>query len=266
MEKGVRNMRKGFVAISLSALALILLSSVEAGEWIETDTYTAPMASITIDGDASDWAGIVPLTEVPFRTTADEWVVFEEYDGGVWNGPDDHTTSVAFAWEPDALYIYTLVVDDEHEHQSDSFWDGDAVQLVFADAARTAHTHLYNYALNDTQDGIILGNEMVSGAGMTEDDVAIVRDDAAGTTFYEAKFAPELLDLTGFDVGMSIGVGVCVNDGDLDTPGQKGWSGWGPHAAVFGKNGDKTGLVTLSPAAAVEPTSKLTTTWGGLKK
>lgn len=70
-------MRKGFAIISLFALTLIILSSVDAGEWIETDTYIAPMASITIDGDVSDWAGIVPLTDVPFRTATDEWVVFE---------------------------------------------------------------------------------------------------------------------------------------------------------------------------------------------
>ena len=259
-------MRKAFLVTSLFALTLILLGSANAGDWIAEDTYIAPMASISIDGDTGDWAGIEPLTAVEFRTTADEWVVFEEYDGGIWNGPDDHTTSVAFAWDADALYLYILVVDDEHEHASDSFWDGDAVQLVFADAARTAHTYLYNYALNDARDGIILGNEMVSGAGMTEDDVAIVRDDAAGTTFYEARFSPEILGLTGLAADDSIAIGVCVNDGDLDTPGQKGWSGWGPHAAVFGKNGDKTGLVTLSPVTSVEPDSKMAKTWGELKK
>ena len=259
-------MRKAFLVTSLFALTLILLGSANAGDWIAEDTYIAPMASISIDGDTGDWAGIEPLTAVEFKTTADEWVVFEEYDGGIWNGPDDHTTSVAFAWDADAFYIYILVVDDEHEHQSDSFWNGDAVQLVFADAARTAHTYLYNYALNGAQDGIILGNEMIAAGGMTESDVAIVRDDAAGTTFYEARFAAEILGAAGFEADVSIGIGICVNDGDLDTPGQKGWSGWGPHAAVFGKNGDKTGLVTLSPITAVEPGSKMATTWGGLKK
>ena len=259
-------MKKGFLATALFALTLILLGSANAGDWIETDTYVAPAVPISVDGDDSDWAGIEPLTNVKFRTANDEWVVFEEYNGGVWNGPDDHSTSVAFAWDPGAFYVYIYVVDDEHEHKADGFWDGDSVQLVFADADRTTVTYLYNYALNDAQDGIILGNEKVEGDGMTTDDVVIVRDDDAGTTFYEAKFAPELLGLTTFAADMGIAIGVCVNDGDIDTPGQKGWGGWGPHAAVFGKNGDKTGLVTLSPVAAVEPSSKLTTTWGELKR
>jgi len=96
-------MKKEFSTIALFALTLILLGSANAGDWIETDVYVAPMASITVDGDAADWAGIEPLTGVEFKTTADEWTDFEEYDGGVWNGPDDHTTSVAFAWDVDAI-------------------------------------------------------------------------------------------------------------------------------------------------------------------
>ena len=51
---------------------------------------------------------------------------------------------------------------------------------------------------------------------------------------------------------MQIGVGICVNDGDLDAGqgGQKGWSGWGPYAAVFGKNADRCGIITLLDEAA----------------
>jgi len=39
-----------------------------------------------------------------------------------------------------------------------------------------------------------------------------------------------------------------VNDGDKDTPGQKGWSGWGPHMIVFGKTAPDAALVTLTAA------------------
>jgi len=258
-------MKKGFLVITLFALTLFCLSSVNAGDWIAEDTYTAPMTNITIDGDDSDWFGIEPLTGVEFRTAEDEWVVFEEFDGGIWNGPDDHTTSVAFAWDADALYLYILVVDDEHEHIADGFWAGDCVQIAFADAGRTAHTYLYNFYLNDAQDTVVIANETSEAGGQVDGDVAIVRDDGAGTTFYESRFPPAILGLASLDADMSIGVGICVNDGDVDTPGQKGWSGWGPHALVLGKDGTKTGLVTLGAAAAVEPASKLATTWGGLK-
>ena len=65
---------------------------------------------------------------------------------------------------------------------------------------------------------------------------------------------------------MKFGVGICVNDGDNDTPGQTGWSGWYPHAIVFGKNSEKTGLVVLTNAPfAVGPTGKLTTKWAAIR-
>ena len=53
-----------------------------------------------------------------------------------------------------------------------------------------------------------------------------------------------------------------MNDGDLaaNQGGQKGWSGWYPHAIVHGKNSEKTGLVVLSDTAVtpVDPAGKLT--------
>ena len=47
---------------------------------------------------------------------------------------------------------------------------------------------------------------------------------------------------------MQLGVGICVNDGDTEAGqgGQKGWSGWGPYSAVYGKNAEECGLVTLA--------------------
>ena len=73
---------------------------------------------------------------------------------------------------------------------------------------------------------------------------------ASGLSFtgYEIKVPAASLGLDVLSAGDVIAVGVCVNDGDLDAGqgGQKGWSGWGPHAAVFGKTPSETGLVTLS--------------------
>jgi len=260
-------MKKAFLATALFALTLMLLGSANAGEWIAEDTFTAPVASISVDGDASDWADIELLTGVEFQNADGNWMVFEEYGGGTWSGENDQLVSVAFAWDPDYLYILISVVDDEHQN-SGAAWNGDGAQIVVADAARTAHTQLYNYGLNDAQDAIIIDNEAAGGDGLLEGDVIVVRDDGAKVTIYEARFTPAALGLTAFADGDQIGIGVCVNDGDLGEgqDGQKGWGGWGPHAAVFGKNGDKTGLVTLGPVVAVEPTSKLTTTWGALKR
>ena len=87
----------------------------------------------------------------------------------------------------------------------------------------------------------------------------MVRDDAEKTTTYEAMFAPDSFGFKNFEIGQQFGFGICVNDGDIDTPGQKGWSGWGPHMIVFGQTAPDAALVTLTgnysstPFVAVTP-------------
>jgi hypothetical protein len=43
---------------------------------------------------------------------------------------------------------------------------------------------------------------------------------------------------------------MAINDGDLLTPGQKGWGGLGAHAIVFGKTPQETALITLGNAGS----------------
>ena len=202
--------------------------------------YDAQGASITLDGDASDWADAEFKSQIPFEKGG-ELVLFEEFSGGTWSGPADHSSAVAFAWDAENLYIGVVVTDDTHQNPGNG-WNGDSIQMVFANAAQDTVTHLYNYALADSGD-LVLMNE--KGPGGTE--LAVTRDDDTTTTLYEIKFPAASLGLDAYESGMSIGVGVCVNDGDTQDGqgGQKGWSGWGPYAAVYGKTASATGLVTL---------------------
>ncbi|MBD3184070.1 hypothetical protein GF312_17430 [Candidatus Poribacteria bacterium] len=258
-------MKNRFLFFTILILTFFSLNFANAGDWIDNDEYSAPTGTIEIDGNDDDWMWVEKYTDIEFLTANGDWTVFEEYNGGVWEGPEDHTTSVAFAWDEDYLYMYAFVIDDEHQNNN-SWFDGDAVQVVIADNKQATVTQLYNYALTDGVDNILIGNETATAGGLQPEDVAIVRDDDAKTTFYEARYSSDILGLKGFEEDMQIGVGICVNDGDADTPGQKGWSGWGPHAAVFGKNAEKTGLVTLSSdPIAVGARDKLTTTWGSVK-
>jgi len=83
---------------------------------------------------------------------------------------------------------------------------------------------------------------------------------------YEARFSVDELGVAAYKAGMGFGVSICVNDGDDDTPGQKGWSGWYPHSIVFGKNAEKTGLVVLTDTPfAVGPKGKLATKWAAVR-
>jgi hypothetical protein len=202
--------------------------------------YDAKGASITLDGDASDWADAEFKSQIPFEKGG-ELVLFEEYGGGTWSGPADHSSAVAFAWDASNLYIGVVVTDDTHQNGG-SGWNGDSIQMVFANAAQDTVTHLYNYGLSDDGD-VVIHNE--KGDGGTE--ASITRDEDTTTTLYEFSFPAASLGLDGYESGMQIGVGLCVNDGDTQDGqgGHKGWSGWGPYSAVYGKTASATGLVSL---------------------
>ena len=264
------------------AFALIFWGTMAAdAQWRSSthDVYEALTGvNITIDGDVSDWSGVLesvigtdgtPFTGVLFQSNAGDEVAFEEL-GGAWSGPDDHETSIMMVWEPGAFYMGLVVTDDEHEHAAAAAWNGDGVQLAFEmtgerPVAGNEALLLYNFALGDD------GNLQIhyeKTLGVDAVDIAIVRDEAGKMTYYETKFSADELGVAAFEAGMEFGLGITVNDGDLDSPGQTGWSGWYPASIVFGKNAEKTGLVRLSSGTrtAVEPTGKLATTWADIKK
>ena len=237
------------------AIGMPSLKAQELSLSEEDMKYDAQGASITVDGDASDWADAEFKSQIPFEKGG-ELVLFEEYGGGTWSGPSDHSSAVAFAWDAENLYIGVVVTDDTHQNGG-SGWNGDSIQAVFANAAQDTVTHLYNYGLSDGGD-VVIHNE--KGPGGTE--LAVTRDEDTTTTLYEIKLPAASLGLDAYESGMSIGVGLCVNDGDTQDGqgGQKGWSGWGPYAAVYGKTAAATGLVTLVGEAPGGPASVASST------
>ena len=251
----------------LGAIALLIgVSSVQAQNGIEPryEKYNADRKSIEVDGDLSDWSGVPFISPLFMASDSREtgkgnkeiggevYSQFAEFAGGTWSGSDDHTTSIAVAWDHKGLYLGIIVKDDEHEHAANNAWNGDGVQMGLTDPERETVTHLYNYAIKD---GYESGKVYKNGeAGSIADKekgpgnykVAMVRHDDTKTTIYEALFTPDSFGFTEFAVGQQFGFGVCVNDGDKDTAGQKGWSGWGPHMIVFGKTAPDAALVTLT--------------------
>lgn len=272
-----------FVFAAIFAVVSLLTINFADAQWrSEThDVYNAPTGiDVEIDGNLDEWGAVMdavtgtdgsPFCGVEFEGVGGEVKVFEEHAGGVWNDADDQTVCFMIAWNADAVYLALNVTDDEHEHAEGAAWKGDGVQLAFEPTAkRTAglQLFLYNVALRDNGD-LIRNNERTNGQpGLEAEDVAIVRNEDEKETYYELKFVLANFGIEGsLSEGIEFGLGICVNDGDKDALGQKGWSGWYPHAIVHTKHSQKTGLVVLSSTAvtAVEPADKLTTTWGNLK-
>jgi hypothetical protein len=231
--------------------------------------YTAVRAPapIVVDGNLSEWAGAPVLSDPRFSVCpgaegsaaaegcgdAGELVLFEKYQGGDWTGPNDHTSAVQVVYDNDNIYFGFVVTDEYHENAANSAWNGDSVQLMVANAARTTEFALYNYALGGVEGATldVIVNHERGGAALEECACAttgIVRRDAvAKKTYYEIKLPAAAVGLTPpLTAGMKFGLGMAINDGDEATPGQKGWGGLGVHSIVYnGKDPTETALVTL---------------------
>ncbi len=277
MKKYVFKFTAIFVAIMLIGIG------VADAQWRNPthDVYNAPTGvDIEIDGNLDEWSGVMDSVTgtdgttfcgVEFEGRDGSAKVWEELGAGTWDGPDDHTTCFMIVWDEDTVYLALSVTDDEHQNGG-AAWNGDSVQLnVVPSGIRESGQpfFLYNVALAENGD-LLLHNERLNGqAGLVSgDDFAITRDEDSKTTSYEFKFTPANFGLDiSLSAGLEIGLGICVNDGDENAPGQTGWSGWHPHTVVHGKNPEKTGLVVLSAdnVTPVEPEGKLAATWGRIK-
>src|SRR5690242_5427938 len=152
--------------LCVCTLPALRANDIEPGKEFYTVVY-APKP-IVLDGDLSEWSGVPVLADPKFAvpkfsgTNANpNYVLFEEYAGGTWSGPDDQTSAVQIVYDADNVYFGFVVTDDYHENISNGAWNGDSIQLMIADSARTNQIALYNYALGGYEDnsGILQTND-----------------------------------------------------------------------------------------------------------
>jgi len=245
--------------LATSATQLVTANDIEPTKEFYSVIY-APKP-IVLDGDLSEWAGVPVLADPKFAVpkfsgtnASPNYVLFEQYDGGTWSGPDDQTSAVQIVYDADNVYFGFVVTDDYHENSANSAWNGDSIQLMIADATRTQQVALYNYALGGVEDA--LGDVIVNheaGPAVDPDcncatEALVRRDTVAKKTYYEIKLPAASLGLTApLGIGTKFGLGMAINDGDSGPgqAGQKGWGGLGAHAIVFGKTPSETAEVTL---------------------
>jgi hypothetical protein len=234
-------------------VTLATANDIEPGK----EFYSADLTpgEITLDGDLGDWGGVPVLSDprfaIPKSTTSRapgaDLVLFEILGDGDWTGPDDHTSTVQIAYDPDNVYFAFVVTDEYHENAAASAWNGDSIQLMIANDKQDTQVALYNYALGGVEKDlgeIIVNHEARPDTG--EDTEAIVtRNTDTKRTTYEIKLPKSALGLDILEPGTQFGLGMAINDGDENTPGQKGWGGLGAHSIVFGKTPSETALVTL---------------------
>ncbi|MCA9266115.1 MAG: PEP-CTERM sorting domain-containing protein [Planctomycetales bacterium] len=201
---------------------------------------------VVLDGILSEWdiSRLVqdPRFAIPKGSGDSGQLVSFESLGGDWTGVGDHSASFMVSYDADNVYVGVLVIDDYHENAAASAWNGDSLQMMVANSARDSQVGLYNFALSGVESA--LGSLIVNiEAGPGGADAAISRQ--SPVTIYEIQLPMSSLGLTELTPGTQFGLGFAINDGDELAPGQQGWSGWGPHALVYGKSPSETGLVTL---------------------
>ena len=221
-------------------LQVNLFAQNDTPEALEFQEVLPTRVAIELDGDITDaeWGHAIAIHNPEFyipKSSGDsgDLVIFEEHGGGTWEGEDDQSTTTRFLYDSENLYVSHVVVDDYHENEANSGWNGDAAQIMIADEDRELQIALYNFALGgieDDYDDVVIHEE----AGPGGVDAVVTRD--AGITSYEIMlpaFSMELDEPLG--PGTVVGFGVAINDGDEFETGQKGWGGLGAHAIVFGK-------------------------------
>ena len=246
---------------SLAALALCLFGLTASANDIEPtkEKYSVVFAPkpIVLDGDLGEWAGVPVLADPKFAVpkgsgAKGKYVLFEEYAGGTWSGPDDQTSAVQIVYDADNVYFGFVVTDDYHENAANSAWNGDSIQLMIANSDRSAQVALYNYALGGVEGAtgdVIVNHE--AGPGGTE--AVVTRNAVTHKTTYEIKLPKASLGIDKLAGDVKFGLGMAINDGDQATPGQRGWGGLGAHALVFGKSPSETAEITLLKKNDIEP-------------
>jgi hypothetical protein len=223
-------------------------NDIEPGQEFQFATRAAN--PIVLDGNLSEWNGqsiVNPQFSIPKGSgAAGQRLPFEIYNGGDWTGPSDQSMSLRILFDQLNVYLGVTVTDEYHEHAAFTSWDGDAVQIMIADPTRTFQVALYNYGLGGVE-GALFDTIIEHEAGPGGTQAMVTRDATTHQTTYEIVLPKESMGIDELIPGLQFGLAVAVNDGDEATPGQKGWSGLGPHALVFGKTPSETAQVTLVP-------------------
>ena len=198
---------------------------------------------------------------------------FAEFDDGEWKGDDDHNMKLGIGWNNEGLQLTLVIEDDQHVHFGKSADEGDAVKVLFTDSNRNEVLSEFVFAFSydaflkepdwKLVNDISYNKKMLSSPGFVppigymeqiqgdaEFDVVMRRnqktiDPATGTTVYEFWFAPETIGVSSLKENVSFGLGVAVIDSDLDSPGIKGWSGWGPESVLFETNPSEAASLIL---------------------
>lgn len=198
-------------------------------------TYTD--IPLRIDGDLGDWDTDWPCTAV----NQAEQIMYGERS--TWDGPQDLSGYVCYAWDADNLYIGFEIVDDTlvQLHSGGDLWRGDHVELWFDTQLQLDFDSEQNND-DDFQIGISPGDfdqvapDLViwTPARLPESYAEIEYALQPTTTGYRAEIRFPASILTGLRLAPNHTIGASFDPSDTDTPGsseQETMLSTAPHAS-----------------------------------
>ncbi len=203
----------------------------------------AKAKSIRIDGKLDEWQEIAPAV------VGSDTPACIKYNSSKYNGNDDCSAELRFAWNENYLYIAAKIKDDKHFQMTrgNRVWSGDSIQFAVVDGgplppSRSQDVSMLNeFAIAADETGPFIYSWCKREAGFMENsDIAVTGGD--GEIIYEAAIPWESINLSNPFPGKKLGLSFVVADNDGKD--LRGWLEWTP--GIFGfKDPSAYGVVTL---------------------
>lgn len=233
-------MKDGYVDSEVSSYEYILTTDAEGEYFLDFDqnqlsfgnTKFVPLLSktdnILIDGVLDDWSPYMGL-QLPSR------------DGQVlisgWQGSNDLSAEVRFAYDEESFYISATVTDDiQHPERHDAIWSGDSIQIAFSEDGQTYGAEI-GFSEGNGNPEIWRWNAGTSTLGI--ETIAFQSQREGNKTVYEAKL-PWKAIFAESPVGKMKRVPFTMLINENDGNGRRGYVEWtggigkGKHAEQFG--------------------------------
>ena len=201
------------------------------------------MSSIKIDGKLDEWSDVSPVI------LNDKTTDSIKFGGTKYNGPDDCSADVRFAWDEKNLYIAAKVRDNKHYQiiRGSGLWSGDCIQFAVVDGGPMSPLHsqdlsaLNEFAISADDKGPFIYSWCSREAGGQENaQIAVTGGD--GEIFYEVALPWDSINVSRPASRKKLGVSFVVADNDGE--GLRGWLEWTPGIFIF-KDGSAYGTLTL---------------------
>jgi hypothetical protein len=239
-----------FIVVSVF-LALVMVSFASQARDQE---YEAKQVNLKIDGNFSEWKGsdIINFDQI------------KDVGAGLPD-PDDFSGTGMIGWnssDPNRIYFAATIIDDELQDihpAGDTWWEDDSLEVMF-DFDNDAQLAQWTIGAN----GIDIS------AGCSEDNLEWIVVNKGDEYIFEGAIDPTQDNPykpglgVNFQAEVDLVIGLAFHYNDCENGTREHQIGWTPggawDAACYGD------LIFSAERTAVEPSGKLTTTWGSLKR